>query len=133
MAYIVVSVASGYLKLSEIYKNQCNFLRFVVFEKYTGKCNMAHHDCLFILIILSDLIYKVSLQFFAAIDRASRRVSDVYRKSNCVLAWLSVWSEVQIYTWFNLHSMTSCFTGIQNGSIFIWLSPFQGFPCKRSH
>jgi len=66
---------------------------------------------------------RVSLVYISAAGRAS----GLWKKlSGEVLAWLSVWSEVQVIciwsSWCHYHPIISCSSKIQNGLPF-WCRP----------
>jgi len=69
------------------------------------------------------------LQFFDAVGWAAGRASGLQNIwSDEVLAWLSVWSKVQMiciwFSWCHSHPIISCFSKIQN-SLSFWYRPTQ--------
>jgi len=62
------------------------------------------------------------LQCSDIVGWVAERASTCKKLSGGVLAWLSVWSEVQTCTrpsWFHCHSLSSCFSKIQIGCTFL--------------
>ena len=72
-----------------------------------------------------SLLPSVAWNFWLVDTKSIRRVITI----DAVLAWLSVWSEVQIIfirsSWCHCHPIISCFTKIQNGSAF-WVLAYPG-------
>jgi len=78
---------------------------------------------------------KLHLQCFDIVGWTSGRASSLQKMSHEVLAWLSIWGEVQMIrtwsSWCHCHPIVSCFIKIQNGFTFLVLA-YPGCPGKRS-
>jgi len=74
------------------------------------------------------------LQCFDTVGWALRRTSGMQKLSDKVLAWLSVWSKVQMIciwsSWCYCHPIVSCFIKIQTGLNFLVL-PYSRCPGKQ--
>jgi len=81
--------------------------------------------------ILNLFKIQESLQCFDTIGWALGRGSDRKKLSDEVLAWLPVWSEVQVIciwsSWCYCHSIISCFIKLQDGLTFLVLA-YPGCP-----
>ena len=79
-------------------------------------------------------VQRVRLQCFDTVGWAAGRASSLYKLSDEVLVWLSIWSEVQMIciwsSWCHCHPVISCFIKIQNGLTF-WFRLIQIILEKR--
>jgi len=84
--------------------------------------------------LLFSCLCHIHLQCFDAVGWALRRTSGLQKLSDKVLAWLSVWSEVQMTciwsSWCYCHPIVSCFIKIQTGLTFLVL-PYSRCPGKQ--
>jgi len=93
---------------------------------------MAVYECFFLLTYLKVGQYALSA-LTLLVERQEEHLA--CKKSDEVLAWLSVWSEVQMTCmwsgWCHCHLIISCFIKIQNGFTCL-VSAFPDFPGEEA-
>jgi len=92
--------------------------------------------------LFTSICLQQPLQCFDAVALAAGRASGLYKLTGKVLAWLSVWSKVQMIciwsSWCHCHPIISCSSKIQN-SLPLWCrltwlqQPLAANPVPPSH
>ena len=90
-------------------KLQQNFIHHWIHYSAAELCCSSSLICYKVIKVLRIKVMKVVLQCFDAVGWAAVRASALSKLTGGVLAWLSVWSEVQTCIWhsgFHCHSLS---------------------------
>ena len=104
---------------------------------FSGTLNPTQSQSIKSYCLLTSCLYscRILLLYFDAVGWVAGRISGLWKLTDGVLAWLSVWSEVQMiciwFSWCHCHPVVACFIKIQIGlTVLVLVHP--GCPGKEA-